>query len=142
MRKIFLSVAVIGLLATSCTVTRKSATTAKMPTSLHSAMVADLEVSNERITYTMNPSKSIRKGGLINVKNAARQEALSKFGNADVLVNEEFSISLRQRLLGSKVKSVTISGRPAKYVNFRSVNDSVWNQETYLKYANKNRIND
>ncbi|MBP3354686.1 MAG: hypothetical protein J6L02_08570 [Bacteroidales bacterium] len=142
MKKIFLSVAVLTLLATSCTITKKSATTAKMPTNLHSSMIADLDVSDERITYTMNPSMSIRKGGIANVKNAVRQEALSKYGNADVLVNEEFSISSRRGIFWTKIKSITVTGRPAKYINFRSANDSVWSSEAYLKYANKNLIKD
>ena len=126
MKKIFFLLTV-ALFAVSCTTTVKTAKTADSTSQLLSATVADLEVSPERITYTMVPKRPIRRGGLNNVKMAAEQEALAKFGNADLLVDAEYSISKTSYFIfGSRVSSITVTGRPAKYVNFHSLNDSVW----------------
>lgn len=120
----FLSVA---LLAISCTTVTKTAKTLDSPASLLSATVAELEVSPERVTYTMTPSKEIRRGGLANVKQAAEQEVLAKYGNADVLVDAEYVISQTSYLIfGKKVESITVTGRPARYKNFHSLDDAVW----------------
>ncbi len=126
MKKIALfCVAVLAMV--SCTTITKTAKTADMPASFYQATAADLEVAPERITYTMTPSAEVRRGGLDNVKRAAMQEALIKNGNADILVEPEFVISRQKRfILPPVITSVTVSGRPAKYKGFRSLNDSVW----------------
>ncbi|MBO7272980.1 MAG: hypothetical protein J6U89_08915 [Bacteroidaceae bacterium] len=131
MKKIF-SLLCVALFATACTTTVKTARTAETPTSLLSATVADLEVSPKRITYTMEPSKKLQRAGINNVKQAAEQEALAMHGNADVLVDAEYIITSTNYLIfGKDIESVTVTGRPAKYVNFRSLNDSVWCNPTF-----------
>jgi hypothetical protein len=126
MKKIFMCLGA-AVLIVSCTTTTKTAKTVDSPASLLSATVADLDVSSERITYTMVPSAEIRRGGVANVKRAAEQEALQNNGNADVLVDAEYVVSKTSYFIfGSKVNSITVSGRPAKYKNFHSLNDSVW----------------
>lgn len=125
-----LLVLTLGLLS-SCTTLTKTARTASTTTSLQSATVADLKVADERITYTMAPSKEIRRGGLSNIKQAAEQEALTKNGNADVLLEPQYVISKRKGLFGSKVTSITVSGRPAYYTNFRALDDSVWSNPVF-----------
>jgi len=126
MKKI-LAFVCVALFAASCTTVVKTAKTADTPASLLSATVADLEVSPERISYTMVPDDKIRRGGLSNVKQAAENEALAKNGNADVLVDAEYVITSTNYLIfGKKVESITVTGRPAKYVNFRSLDDKVW----------------
>lgn len=126
MKKILMLLGIAMIMA-SCTTTLKTAKTAETSAQLLSATVADLEVSPERITYTLVPKKSIRRAGLANVKRAAEQEALAKYGNADVLVDAEYIISKSNfGIFWNKVESVTVSGHPAKYKNFRSLNDSVW----------------
>ena len=126
MKKIF-GFLCVAFFAAACTTTVKTAKTADTPASLLSATVADLEVSPERISYTMEPNKKLRRGGISNVKQAAEQEALAKYGNADVLVDAEYIItSTNYFIFGKDIESVTVTGRPAKYVNFRSLNDSVW----------------
>ena len=112
--------------AVSCTTTTKTAKTVNSPASLLSATVADLEVSPERITYTMTPGISVRRGGKENVRQAAEQEALLKNGNADVLVDANYTIEQTSFLVFKWVSSITVTGRPAKYTNFHSLNDSVW----------------
>ena len=116
----------LSLFVVSCVTTTKTAKTADSPASLLSATVADLEVSPERITYTTVPELSIRRGGLENVKQAAIQQALLENGNADVLVDAAYSVTTTRFLIFDWVSSITVSGRPATYKNFHSLNDSVW----------------
>lgn len=127
MKKIAFFLALSILLLSSCTTVTKTARTAEMEPSLYSATVADLvPTTDERITYTMEPSKAIQRGGIDNIKNAVEAEALAEYGNADVLLEPQYVISKQQGLLRNKVSSITVSGRPAYYTNFRSLNDSVW----------------
>jgi hypothetical protein len=70
------------VLLSSCITTVKTARTAETSSSIKNATVADLKVTDHRITYTMTPSKEIQRAGLNNVKQAALQEALTKNGNA------------------------------------------------------------
>lgn len=125
MKKVFFLLSA-ALAVASCTTITKTAATADMPASLYSATVADLKVSPERITYTMNPSKAIQRGGFSNVKRAVENEALTKYGNADLLVEPEYIISQKKYLFRTKITSITVTGRPAHYVNYHSLNDSVW----------------
>ena len=115
------------LLLSSCVTTTKTARTAETSSSIKNATVADLQVADQRITYTMSPSKEIQRAGLSNVKQAAIQEALTKHGNADVMVEPEFVISMKNNFIfGKEVTSITVTGRPAYYKNFRTLHDSVW----------------
>lgn len=123
--KKYLFILAAALMAASCTTTTKTARTENIPYSMYNANVADLQVG-ERITYTYSPSKAIRRGGLANCKKAAIADALTQNGNADLLVEPQFVVSVRRNLLGSKVTSVTVTGRPAKYVNIHSLPDKVW----------------
>lgn len=136
MKKYFLIIAVAALSFASCTTTTKTARTEAMPYAMYNASVADLDVAPQRVTYTMTPSKEVRRAGVPNCKRAAIQECLSQNGNADLLVEPMFVVSVRRNLLGSKVISVTVSGRPAKYKNFRSLPDNVWTDPIFR--GNKN----
>ena len=140
MKKLLLLLGV-ALFTASCTTTVKTAKTADSSAQLLSATVADLEVSPERITYTMVPKKTIRRGGEANVKQAAEQEALLKYGNADVLVDAEYTIAKTSYFIfGSKIASITVTGRPAKYTNFHSLNDSVWCNRAFREgYKNQTK---
>jgi len=129
MKKYFLLVMAVVMTA-SCTTTTKTARTESVPYAMFNANVADLEVG-PRITYSMKPSKVVRRGGVGNVKKAAIHEALLQNGNADLLVEPQFVISIRKGLFSTKVSSITVTGRPAKYVNFRSLNDSVWTDPVF-----------
>ena len=125
MKKVFFLLGCV-LAMSSCTTIVKTASEAAMPASLYSATVADLEVAPERITYTMTPSKALQRGGFGNVKKAVENEALTKNGNADILVEPEFVITQTRYLFRKKIASITVTGRPAKYTNFHSLNDSIW----------------
>ncbi len=84
------------------------------------AVLADLEVSPEKITYFMLPSKTVVAGGEKNVIDSAVREALLANGNADVLVGLNTQIKYGS---DGQPESITITGYPAKYVNFRSPSD-------------------
>lgn len=115
-------------LLSSCITTTKTARTATTSASIKNVTVADLKVTDHRVTYTMSPSKAIQRGGLGNVKQAAIQEALTQNGNADVMVEPEFVIEKERTLFGSRINSITVTGRPAYYQNFRTLPDSVWHK--------------
>lgn len=134
MKKLFFAcVAVLAFTSCSTSVSY-TATTGKSAASLLSATVADLEVSPERVTATITPSKAIQRGGEENVKQAVEQEAL-KGTKADLLVDPEFTIT--RSGFKKKITSITVSGRPAKFKNFRSLNDSVWCNPVFrLTYKN------
>lgn len=126
-----LSIVAMGFLttcffATSCTSIQKTARTETLPYAMYNATVAELEVSPERISYTMEPTKEIRKFGTANCKKACISEVLTANGNADILVEPQFVIESKKTIGPAKVKRITVTGRPAKYKAFRSLPDSVW----------------
>lgn len=137
MKKSLLFILVAGMFA-GCSVT-SPATMAKLTnTSTHSkvhivqptvAVLADLDVSTTKISYFFLPSQTVVNGGFENVVNTAVREALIANGNADVLVALEQQVKYDAN---GKVESITVSGYPAKYVNFRSPGDD------YLRELAKN----
>ncbi len=119
MKKIFVVIAV-ALSVASCTTTKKTAASLDVNDVLKSETTADLVVSGKRISYTLEPSKSVRRAGMNNVKAYAVSEALKAFGVGDVLVEAQFETGVRRGLFGKKIKSVTVTGYPATYKNFRN----------------------
>ena len=100
----------------------RTATTTAIENPVKAEVEADLDVSPTKITYTMRPSKEVRNGGYKNVLNTAVREALEKNGGGDVLVEMQVTSEYKSGVFGGKkVKSVTVSGYPGVYKNFRSV---------------------
>lgn len=127
MKKILFAAIGAVLCLSSCTTVVKTATTANLRSQIMTTTVADVQPAKERVTHTMTPSKELQRAGLQNVKNAAIRECLMKnMPEADLLVEPEFVISKRRGFFTSKITSITVSGRPAYYKNFHSLNDSVW----------------
>ena len=93
------------------------------------AVLADLDVSPTKISYFFLPSQTVVNGGFENVVNTAVREALIANGNADVLVGLEQQVKYGSN---GAVESITVSGYPAKFVNFRSPGDD------YLREMSKN----
>lgn len=135
MKKLLL-MAAIALSVVSCTTTTKTARTETMPYAMYNASVADLEVSADRVTYSMVPSKDLQRAGVANCKRAAIQECLNKNGNADLLIEPMFVVSVKKTFFGSKITNVTVSGRPAKYKNVRSLPDNVWTDPVFRGVKN------
>lgn len=119
MKKVFLSLAVVAFALTSCTTHRATSTTLDVNTCVNSPASADLVVSGTKVTHTLRPAAKIRRGGLANIKSTAVKEVLTA-NDADVLVQPEYEVVTRRGLMGKKVKSVTVSGYPAKFKNFKA----------------------
>ena len=92
------------------------------------AVFADLNVSPTKISFFYIPGKTVVNAGFDNVIDSAVREALLANGNADVLVGLEKQIKYTPE---GAVESITVSGYPAKYVNFRSPGDD------YLREVSK-----
>lgn len=84
------------------------------------AVFADLDVSPNKISFLYMPSGTVVNAGPQNVIDSAIREALIANGNADVLVGLEKQIKYAG---DGTIESVTVTGYPAKYVNFRSPGD-------------------
>lgn len=81
------------------------------------SVVADLEISPVKISYSYVPSKAVSNGGFDNILNTAVQEALYENGQADVLVALEYHAKFDKK---GKCIAITVTGYPAKYRNLRT----------------------
>lgn len=137
MKKLFFAVLAVASMS-SCTTVLETARTEKAPSQLLSSTVADLDVSNDRVEATLDVTKEIRRGGLSNIYQTVEAKAL-KGTKADLLVEPEYTTQKKWTLLGgTKIKRVTVTGRPAKFTNFHSLNDSVWCNPVFrAKYSKK-----
>lgn len=117
---------VVAVMATSCASSARlmySATHSKAKAIQPvAALYADLDVSPTKISYFLIPGKTVLMGGYDNVINTAVREALLVNGNADVLVAMETQVKYNS--IG-EIESVTVTGYPATYTNFRSPSDEV-----------------
>ena len=132
MKKLFICCG-IALALASCTTVKQTATTANVNSQLLTATVADLEVSNERVSTEYITTAPVRRGGMSNVLHAAEQKLLKeKAPGYDLLVEPEYTTERVSYLIfGSKVTKVIVSGRPARYKNFHSLDDSVWSNGNF-----------
>ncbi|MGM9768106.1 MAG: hypothetical protein ACI3Z0_06555 [Candidatus Cryptobacteroides sp.] len=125
--KKYLLILAVALISASCsTVLTTTATYDDADATFRPTIsVADVEVSGAKISYTYIPTKQIRKGGTANIINEAVRQALRSAGNYDVLVAKETSITVKKKFFGSKISSVTVTGFPGNYVNWRSTEELV-----------------
>lgn len=84
------------------------------------AVFADIEVSPTKIIYFMLPTKTVVMGGYENVVATAVREALDANGGGDVLVALETQVKYNS---DGQIESITVSGYPGKYKNFRNPGD-------------------
>lgn len=128
MKKLVLLIATAALVA-SCGVSMPKPEPKLVGTATHTkvsvvqpvvAVFADLEVSPKKISFFYLPSKTVVKGGVDNVIDSAVREALASNGDADVLVGLETQVKYNAE---GEAESITVSGYPAKYVNFRNPGD-------------------
>lgn len=104
----------------SCSTVKKTSTSIDVNTPVMAATQADLDVKAQKISYTLQPSKAIRRAGKKAVVEAAVAEALKANGNADVLVGMQYEMKETKNLFGvKKIKYVTVTGYPGTYKNFR-----------------------
>lgn len=127
MKRICILLMGAAVFLSSCNTVNKTARTADTQSNLKSATVVDIVPATEqRVTHTVHPSKALLRGGENNVKQAVEHEALVKYGNADILLEPQYIVEKERRLFRTKITSVTVSGRPAYYTNYRALHDSVW----------------
>ena len=114
----------------SCSLRMASSTTKPVTSALNSYTQADLEISDQKISYTYVPNKRDRKKGLDHCLTNATAYALKENGAADILVERQYEAIVKYRWFGlvRKIKSVTVTGYPGTYKNFRQV-DPVTSEE-------------
>lgn len=129
-----LLVAIIGVLSASCFPTYMMPSQSKL---LNTAtymgvniqkpvtppLIADLKVSEVKIRYNEFPSENLLKTDFSNILNTAVKNALEVNGNADVLIGLEYQVKTND---DGEIETITITGYPAKYTNFRHPDESVW----------------
>ncbi len=117
--KKFLPIFIVGIALSSCTTVTKTASSIDVNNELTSTSSADLVISSEKITYTHKTTAKERRAGRKNIINTAVQEALQANGGGDLLVAPQYTTIKKSGLFGSKIKTVTVTGYPAKYKNFK-----------------------
>lgn len=114
----FVAAAAIALLATSCgslpTYRSHTAHFQNVATEITSTNVADLSVG-DRVSLRYTPTAEERRAGHDSCKAGAIKALLKANGNADIIVSPEYTWV-------SDNTEIEVSGRPAKYVNFRGKN--------------------
>lgn len=116
--KKLLFLSIVALFATGCNLTKlTNSSTKKQPVA---AVFADLNVSPTKVTHFYIPTKTVVRGGYDNIINTAIREALLNNGDADVFVGLETQVKYNKKGL---IESVTITGYPATYTNFRNPGD-------------------
>lgn len=124
MKKILFFVLAAALFA-SCSYSRILSTTRTLDYKEHNPItvtdiIADLEVSEVKVNYLYIPTRPVNNAGYQNVIRTAIREALIANGNADVFVGLDTQIKVNS---DNKIETITVSGYPAKYINFRSVDE-------------------
>jgi len=97
-------------------------------------VIADLKVSENKITYMYVPSKAAQAEGEENCVKCAIREALQVNGDADVIVGMETQVKFDGTYYNGQavVESVVVSGYPARYINFRHPKNDYWSNGDYL----------
>lgn len=124
----------IALLATSCTTVKQTARMEDPTSYINTVTIADLEVSEQSITFSYTSSKVVVNGGRDNVIKTAVAEALRKAGDYDVLVGLQYTT--KENFFG-KIQVINVKGYPAKYKNFHSLPDSIWEKTPLFNPSKK-----
>lgn len=126
-----------ALAISSCTTSFKTASVNRVSSQVVSVATADLQVSNKKITYTYNTTAAVRRGGLSNIKATAISEALKANGEGDVLLECQEAIIKKKGLFGTKIKSITVTGYPAVYTNFKNADPADFEKYEPVNTASK-----
>ena len=102
MKKLFILVIALVLI-TSCSTITKTATTKSVKTEVITSVLADLEVSPDKINYYYVPTTAVYRAGVKNTLNNAIREALLANGDADLLVGLEYEIKYIRFLILFKI---------------------------------------
>lgn len=97
-------------------------------------LIADLNVSSTKISFTLGVTQELLRTDIENMISAAVKEALLKNNNADVLIGMEYQIKYNNN---GVIESISVTGYPATYKNFRHPSESVWLHEgVFIKDVN------
>lgn len=126
MRKLILF-SVMIFMASSCSLIYRSQaeSTSVYSPAIETTTIATVDVSPKKITYRYIPEKKTAKSLSLNqlIQNAI-YAAVHDSGNYDELVQVSYSIESKKVFFGKRVRSITVSGYLAKYVNFRETTES------------------
>ena len=86
------------------------------------AVIADVQVSEKKVSHLFVPSKTVLAGGYDNIIDSAVRETVQAAGDFDVLVALETQVKYDGE---GQVESVLVTGYPGKYVNWRSSDEVV-----------------
>jgi hypothetical protein len=129
LRNLLFIAVIVGALISSCATTEKSFSVKTLDIThggvIQKPVIVDLTVGQTKVTGTAEGPPS----QVAALKNEAVKDALTKAGNADVMVEPNFTISKLSRV-DKTVTSVEVTGFPGTYKNFRTIeeNDSTWLQ--------------
>ena len=126
MKKVLLIAAVV-LTAASCSMIHRAqvSTTPVYSPVVETTTMATLEVSPKKITYNYVPDrKSAMTLPQAQLVQNAIYAALEENGNADELVEVSYYVSAKRGLLTKRVRSISVTGYPAYYVDFREPSES------------------
>lgn len=124
MRKLFMLLALVAIVGlSSCTTITSTAYTSAVDTGIYNRSAADLDVSSNVVTYTLDCNWAQSRSGVGSCKAAAVQACLQANGGGDVLVNPQYEVKASRTLFGKKVKYVKVTGRIGKYKNFHPITE-------------------
>lgn len=109
------------LLMASCSIVKSNVTTSEVKAPVLTTTVATLKVAEKPITYTYVPSKYESKHSSFGIILENAKYAALKENGGDVLVQVSYRVEgkgMGMRI--RKVKTLTITGYPATYTNFRT----------------------
>ena len=126
MKKIIGIIALSAIMLTSCQTLMQTSRNIETGSAITSITLADLNVSDKRESHTISHvTDAMQKGGEENVKRIAEAKILEA-ANADILVEPRYHVVKKRKLFGgAKITSITVSGRPANFTNFRAIEDSI-----------------
>lgn len=132
----------IALVMSSCTIHRATVVSTSVPAPMKTiTTVASVDVEKNRISYTYTPTKVDSKRLSDNqLLDNAIYLALEENGKADVLVKVNYFITKRSSLFTRRVKSISVSGYPARYVDFRQPTETDYENFVRLPQDPKNDI--
>ena len=124
MRKLFMLLALVAIVGlSSCTSISSTAYTTAVETGVYNRSAADLEVSSNVVSYTLQCNWAQSRSGVNSCKAAAVQACLQANGGGDVLVNPQYEVKATRHLFGKKVQYVKVTGRVGKYKNFHPITE-------------------
>ena len=129
MKKAIFIASAIAVLASCSTPAKLISTSTSEKTSssfLTTAVIADIQVSETKLSFLYIPSKTVIAGGYDNIIQTAVREALMSVGKEyDVLIAKETQVKYDGEF---NVESVLVTGYPGRYVNWRHSDEPVYDE--------------